>query len=39
MGPPLIGYIAELAGLRSSFAVIAVLGLVISYMISKIKLA
>ena len=38
MGPPLIGYIAELAGLRSSFAVIAVLGLVISYMISKIKL-
>ncbi len=39
MGPPLIGYIAELAGLRASFAVIAVLGLVISYMISKIKLA
>ena len=39
MGPPLIGYIAELAGLRSSFAVIAVLGLVISYMISKIRLA
>lgn len=39
MGPPLIGYIAELAGLRSSFAVIAILGLVISYMISKIKLA
>jgi MFS family permease len=39
MGPPLIGYIAELAGLRASFAVIAVLGLMISYMISKIKLA
>lgn len=39
MGPPLIGYIAELAGLRASFAVIAVLGLVISYMISKIRLA
>lgn len=39
MGPPLIGYIAELAGLRASFAVIALLGLVISYMISKIKLA
>ena len=39
MGPPLIGYIAELAGLRYSFAVIALLGLVISYMISKIKLA
>ncbi|WP_240670959.1 MFS transporter [Lacibacter luteus] len=39
MGPPLIGYIAELGGLRSSFAVIATLGLMISYMISKIKLA
>jgi MFS family permease len=39
MGPPLIGYIAELAGLRYSFAVIAILGLVISYMISKLKLA
>jgi MFS family permease len=38
MGPPLIGYIAELAGLRYSFAVIALLGLVISYMISKLKL-
>lgn len=39
MGPPLIGYIAELAGLRYSFAVIALLGLMISYMITKIKLA
>ncbi|WP_324230914.1 MFS transporter [Lacibacter sp.] len=38
MGPPLIGYIAELAGLRYSFAVIALLGLAISYMISKLKL-
>jgi MFS family permease len=37
MGPPLIGYIAELAGLPVSFAVIAVLGIVISLLINRVK--
>ncbi len=37
MGPPFIGYIAELAGLQYSFMTIAFLGLVISYMVSKVK--
>jgi len=37
LGPPLIGYIAELAGLQYSFAVIAVMGLGISLMINRIK--
>ncbi len=37
MGPPLIGYIAELAGLQYSFAVIALLGIVISLMINRVK--
>lgn len=37
MGPPLIGYIAELAGLQYSFAVIAVLGIGITLMINRIK--
>ena len=37
MGPPLIGFIAELAGLQYSFAVIAVLGLGITLMINRIK--
>ena len=37
MGPPLIGYIAELFGLRYSFAVIGLLGVTISLMVSKIK--
>ncbi len=37
MGPPLIGYIAEIAGLKYSFMTIAFLGLGISYMISKVK--
>ena len=37
MGPPLIGYIAQIAGLRYSFAVIAFLGLGISLMISRVK--
>ncbi len=36
MGPPLIGYISELAGLRTSFAVIGVFGLGISLMVSRI---
>lgn len=37
MGPPLIGYIAELAGLQYSFMTIAFFGLAISLMISKVK--
>ncbi|MEP7376595.1 MAG: MFS transporter [Chitinophagaceae bacterium] len=37
MGPPLIGYIAELFSLRYSFAVIGLLGVTISLMGSKIK--
>jgi MFS family permease len=37
MGPPLIGYIAELAGLQYSFMTIAFLGLGISMMVSRVK--
>lgn len=37
MGPPLIGYIAELASLRYSYAVIGVFGLVISLLVAKIR--
>jgi MFS family permease len=37
MGPPLIGYIAQLAGLQYSFATIAILGIVISLMINRVK--
>jgi MFS family permease len=37
MGPPLIGYISELAGLRYSFAVIGVFGMGISLLVSRIK--
>jgi MFS family permease len=37
MGPPLIGYIAQLAGLQYSFAVIAVMGLGITLMIDRVK--
>ena len=37
MGPPLIGYIAQLAGLQYSFAVIAVMGLGITLMINRIR--
>ena len=37
MRPPLIGYIAELAGLQYSFVVIAILGLGISMMASRVK--
>ncbi len=36
MGPPLIGYIAELSSLRYSYAVIAVFGLVISLLVARI---
>lgn len=37
MGPPIIGYIAELLGLRFSFAFIGVFGLLITVMVSRIK--
>ena len=37
IGPPLIGYIAQLASLRYSFAVVALLGFCITIMVSKLK--
>lgn len=37
MGPPLIGYISQIAGLRYSFAVISIFGLGISLLVSRIK--
>lgn len=37
MGPPIIGYIAELTNLRFSFAFIGVFGFLIALMVSKIK--
>lgn len=37
LGPPLIGYIAQLASLRYSFAVVALFGLCITVMVSKLK--
>jgi len=37
MGPPLIGYISALAGLRYSFAVIGVFGLGITLLVSRIR--
>ena len=37
MGPPLIGYIAQLSGLQFSFAFIAILGIAISIMINRVK--
>jgi MFS family permease len=37
MGPPLIGYISEIAGLRYSFAVIGVFGMGITFLVSRIK--
>lgn len=37
MGPPLIGYISQAAGLRYSFAVIGVFGMGITLLVSKVK--
>ncbi len=37
LGPPLIGYISELAGLRSSFAVVGFFGIGISLMVGRIR--
>lgn len=36
-GPPLIGYIAQLFSLRTSFGVVAVFGLLITVMVTKLK--
>jgi MFS family permease len=37
MGPPVIGYIAEISSLRYSFAFIGVFGFLIAFMVNKIK--
>ena len=37
MGPPVIGYIAELFGLRFSFAFIGVFGILIAFLVPRIK--
>ena len=37
MGPPIIGYISELFGLRFSFAFIGIFGFMIALMVSRIK--
>jgi MFS family permease len=37
MGPPLIGYISEIAGLRYSFAIIGIFGMGITLLVSRIK--
>ena len=37
MGPPLIGYISQAAGLRYSFAVIGVFGLGITLLVSRVR--
>jgi len=37
MGPPLIGYIAQISSLQYSFAVVAFFGLFVSIMVSKLK--
>ncbi|QNL49257.1 MFS transporter [Olivibacter sp. SDN3] len=37
MGPPLIGYVAELANLKYSYAIIGAFGLLISLLVSKIS--
>jgi MFS family permease len=39
MGPPLIGYVSAAAGLRYSFALIGVLGVGITFMVSRIQAA
>lgn len=38
MGPPLIGYIAELANLQYSYAIVGVIGLMISILVSKTRI-
>ena len=38
MGPPLIGYIAELANLQYSYAIVGVIGLMISILVTKTRI-
>ncbi len=38
LGPPCIGYIAEMTSLKYSFAIIGVFGLLISMLVSKLKI-
>lgn len=38
LGPPLIGYIAELFDLRYSYALFAIFGFVLSFMVGKMKI-
>jgi len=38
LGPPVIGYIAQAANLRWSFALAGLMGLVIVFLINKLKL-
>jgi MFS family permease len=38
LGPPCIGYVAELTNLKYSFAIIGVFGLLISMLVSKLKI-
>jgi MFS family permease len=37
MGPPLIGYISQAAGLRYSFAVMGIFGLGITLLVSRVR--
>jgi len=37
MGPPVIGYIAEVSSLRVSFGIIGIFGFIIAFMVSRIK--
>ena len=37
MGPPIIGYIAEISSLRFSFAFIGIFGVLIAFMVARIK--
>jgi MFS family permease len=39
MGPPVIGYVAETFGLKFSFAFIGIFGVLIAFMVSKIKVS
>jgi predicted MFS family arabinose efflux permease len=36
-GPPLIGYVSQLSSLRYSFGIISVFGLLITFLVTKIK--
>ena len=38
MGPPLIGYIAELTSLKHSFAIIGIFGVLVSLLVSHLKI-